>query len=333
MLVWLALGVGLLVAASVRPQRFRGFLNDLLLVPVQLARDLAAACEGYIKAFSGISRKVLAAVGIEDHLISRAIGSVLVTGLGAVSLLAEWQTAALTFSALGFGPLSESLAGGLPLSAVDTTALVFVAGGAIWGIVLLDLAGLTTSLPFLFSSGSVKRIFVLVSAAVLAGCAACAVALASFRSEAISAADGVVAGPSVATLYVLVFLGVLTLVSGVVSMASLPAALGVILVVALGALLLPAALGLVLGRVVDRVVTLVFNVIAGVVALIGQEDDPVDGSPAAAPGHPPAVNPGAGHPAPGPATVPSPPVAPTSAAEPPPPVTPFDDQHAFDPLA
>lgn len=333
MLVWLALGVGVLVAASVRPQLFRGLLNDLLLVPVQLARDLAAACEGYIKAFSGISRAVLAAVGIEDHLIQRAIGSVLSTGLGAVSLLAEWQTAALTFSALGFGPLSESLAGGFPLSAVDTTALVFVAGGAIWGIVLLDLAGLTTSLPFLFSSGSVKQIFVLVSVAVLAGCAACAVTLARFRSEAISAADGVVAGPSLPTLYVLVFLGILTLLSGVVSMASLPAALGAILVVGLGALLLPAALGLVLGRVVDRVVTLVFNVIVAVVALIGRQDNSVDGSPAGAPGHPLAMTHGAGHPPLVPATVPAPPVAPTGAAEPPPPVIPFDDQHAFDPLA
>lgn len=333
MLTWITLGVVTLAVASVRPRRFRGLLNDLLLVPVQLARDLASACEAAITAFPQAARTILAAVGIEDHLVQRAIGSCLSTALGAVGLLAELELTALSVSALGFGPLSDSLAGDLPLSAVDATALVLVAGGAVWGIVLLDLAGLTSALPLpLAPKSTTTRLIAVLTATILAGCAACAVALASFRFDAISAADGVVTGPPREALFVLAFLGILTLVSGVASVATLPGALGALLVAGLGVLLLPAAVGRVLGRVVDRVVTLVFNVLVALVALVAWRDDPGDAPPAGAPEPPLLAAPGAGQAPPVPATAATPPAAPSGPVEPPPPVIPFD-KVAFDPLA
>jgi len=295
--------VALAAAALVVPRRVDRFQREFALLVIQPARDLVGACRRFIQAFTANARTVLALGGIAQHHVSQSVGALVAFVAGAISLVGELDLAVLALAALGLGPAEESVTAGLGLSPPDAMAFTLAGSAALWGILALDLVGITSSLPVAIPQSAAARCVLMVLAVgVVIGCCSCGAMLAMFRHDALmtdaTSVPGI--GSTAHLRIVFAFLGVITTLTSIVAVAMLPAALAVLVVILLMIGLIPAGVITALGWLAERLVTVVFNLIVSALAVLtgllgaigGRSDDSVDQAPpasVAAAAVPPAV--------------------------------------------
>jgi hypothetical protein len=347
-LVWATVVLALSAMALVVPQKVDRALQDAALLAIQPARDLADACRRYWQAFPTLARSVLGLGGITEHHLAKSVGALVATATGVVSLLCEFELAVLALAALGIGSPDGSVLAAVALSAPDAMAFTIVGTAALSGILVLDVLGVTTWLPLPMPPGAALRGVILVlGLAVVIGCCACGAALALFRHDAVAAGaldpglPGVQQGIADTASHLrmmFAFIGAITTLTSIVTIATLPAALAAIIVVLLLIGLVLAGVTAALARIVDRLVTVAFGFVASVLAVLSGLLGALSGHGQGSSSQPPTTSEsGATHPAlvvpqSEPTTVPdSAPAPPATGPVQPAPVTSYDAV-AFDPL-
>lgn len=286
----------LLAVIILVPQRIRFALNEMFAFLDTPFRDLSAVTGGYIFNYPNRSRRILNSAGISNPpYFGKAIGTIIVTAVTLISLMADLELVILTLEGVGIGEKGKEIVSLMPLKPAECMAIALIGGAAMLGIVFFDYFRPVLLPDTMVWSRNIGKVLMLISAVMLIGAVIALGALAKFRASTIdytidknistmteinqnpdasddmdNAALSGLNSPlqSYIRTYLFVYIALLTLVNGILGFLVLSPFSGLFICFLLAILLAPVAVIYFISNMMHRLITLMFNIFVAVFNVI-----------------------------------------------------------------
>lgn len=278
------------------PQRIRFALNEIFAFLVIPFRDLSSVTGGYIFNYPNRSRRMLNSAGIlQPPYFGKAIGTIIVTAVTFISLMADLELVILTLEGVGIGEKGKSIVSLMPLKPAECMSIALIGGAAMLGILFFDHFKPVLLPDTMVWPEKIGKAVMLTSAIMLIGAVIAMGALAKFRASTIDVTinknistmteinqnpevpgdmDNVVLSDLNSPLqshirtYLFVYIALLTLVNGILGFLVLSPFSGLFLCFLLGVFLIPVGVIYFISNMMERLITLMFNISVAVFNVI-----------------------------------------------------------------